>query len=52
MMVRRLVALALLAACLGCGGDDLSFCEGCGSPTTTPTTTPDPSVTSTPDAGP
>lgn len=43
------VTLALLAVVTlaGCGDENLSFCDGCSSPTATPTLTPSPTPTST-----
>lgn len=44
------VVLTLVAATtvVGCGGDNLDFCDGCGSPTPTVTQTPTPTPTETP----
>lgn len=44
----RLIALALgLLTLSACGGDNLSLCDGCGTPTPTATLTPTPTATST-----
>ncbi len=42
------VALAAMLAVAGCGGDNLSLCEGCTEPTPTPTVSPTPTATPTP----
>ena len=50
MRVRVLMATMLLGATLavaGCGGDNLSLCDGCGEPTPTVTPTPTGTPTST-----
>lgn len=41
------VAMLVVAATsvVGCGGDNLDFCDGCGSPTPTATLTPTPTPT-------
>jgi hypothetical protein len=49
----RLIVLAALLAPLslaiaGCGGDNLSLCDGCSTPTPTPTPTLTPLPTATP----
>ncbi len=49
------VVFAALALLAGCGGDNLEFCPGCGSPTPTVTVTPTPTATAsaaTPSASP
>ncbi len=52
--MRLIVVLALLVPLLlaiaGCGGDNLSLCDGCSTPTPTPTpsVTPTPTLTPTP----
>ena len=38
------VAATMIA---GCGGDNLEFCDGCGTPTPTVTVTPTPTATPT-----
>ena len=46
MRVRGTVAAVAAALVLaGCGGDNLAFCDGCGTPTPTVTLTPTPTVT-------
>ncbi|MEB2283941.1 MAG: hypothetical protein OZ922_04605 [Myxococcales bacterium] len=41
------VVLAVTVSSLvaGCGGDNLEFCRGCGTPTPQPTSTPTPTLT-------
>jgi len=49
--VLAVIALALgLLALSGCGGDNLSLCDGCDTPTPTATLTPTPTITPTPAA--
>lgn len=40
-----LMAVVAATALVGCGGDNLDFCDGCGTPTPTVTVTPTPTPT-------
>jgi hypothetical protein len=49
MRVALVLCCALFASVLaGCGGDNLSLCDGCENPTPTPVPTTTPTTTPTP----
>ena len=48
LIVVSAVLAPLLLAIAGCGGDNLSLCDGCSTPTPTVTVTSTPAPTATP----